>query len=363
MPADGAAPAPTGEAAVAEGTGGEAPPSEPTATLPAGEAAVATVASAIVPTPAPAASLPSTPAIEATPTTTAPEPDPAPAPAQSATEPIAEDQAPIVSMPPVEVPIEGEGASSTPTPVPVKSESTAEAPTSPTPLPTRSREVHAEAPTASAAAPTGQKRNDVPTETAAQGSSDERPPAGQERSPEAPTPRAPVVTAPTVATPAQPSAPSSPTANGAFSSPAPTAPAPAPSAALEATLRMAGANGFTRARVTLRPAELGGVEVFLREGSAGLTATVVADTPHAAQLLQSSANELQRRLAAQGLELSSLQISVGGESAGAAHGGRDQQGGPGTPGGARDGATEALATAEETQTIDLGGGVLVDVLA
>ena len=52
-----------------------------------------------------------------------------------------------------------------------------------------------------------------------------------------------------------------------------------------ATLRMAGENGFTRARVTLRPAELGGVEVFLREGSAGLTATVVAETPHAAQLL------------------------------------------------------------------------------
>jgi flagellar hook-length control protein FliK len=127
---------------------------------------------------------------------------------------------------------------------------------------------------------------------------------------------------------------------------------------------MAGANGFTRARVTLRPAELGGVEVFLREGSAGLTATVVADTPHAAQLLQSSATELQRRLAAQGLELSSLQISVGGESAGAAHGGRDGQGAAGASGtGARSASTEPAAEAEKTQTIDLGGGVLVDVLA
>lgn len=125
---------------------------------------------------------------------------------------------------------------------------------------------------------------------------------------------------------------------------------------------MAGEGGFTRARVTLRPAQLGGIEVFLRQGSAGLTATVVAETPQAAQMLESSATELQRRLAAQGLELSSLQISVGGESAGAAHGGRDGQGAAqGSEDGAR-GAAEAAAT-EQTQTIDLGGGVLVDVLA
>jgi flagellar hook-length control protein FliK len=124
---------------------------------------------------------------------------------------------------------------------------------------------------------------------------------------------------------------------------------------------MAGENGFTRARVTLRPAELGGVEVFLREGSAGLTATVVAETPHAAQLLENSATELQRRLAAQGLELTSLQISVGGESAGAAHGGR--QGGETTPAGTNRGSAEPVAPTEKTQTIDLGGGVLVDVLA
>jgi flagellar hook-length control protein FliK len=104
--------------------------------------------------------------------------------------------------------------------------------------------------------------------------------------------------------------------------------------------------------------------VFLREGSAGLTATVVADTPHAAQLLQSSATELQRRLAAQGLELSSLQISVGGESAGAAHGGSDRSGAAAQAGGeARGASNEPAATAEKTQTIDLGGGVLVDVLA
>jgi flagellar hook-length control protein FliK len=159
-----------------------------------------------------------------------------------------------------------------------------------------------------------------------------------------------------------PTTPTASSASVAFTSPA-TAP-PTPSAALEATLRMAGENGFTRARVTLRPAQLGGVEVFLRQGSGGLTATVVAETPQAAQMLESSATELQRRLAAQGLELSSLQISVGGESAGAAHGGRDQGGTASTAGGARGASAEAVeAGTEKTQTIDLGGGVLVDVLA
>ncbi|HKR90388.1 MAG TPA: flagellar hook-length control protein FliK, partial [Phenylobacterium sp.] len=155
--------------------------------------------------------------------------------------------------------------------------------------------------------------------------------------------------------------PSSAAANVAFSSPLPAAPKPAN--ALEATLRMASETGFTRARVTLRPAELGGIEVFLREGSAGLTATVVAETPHAAHLLQSSAAELQRRLAAQGLELTSLQISVGGDSAGAANGGREGE--AAAPTGTRRGdtAAEPAAAAEKARTIDLGGGVLVDVLA
>jgi flagellar hook-length control protein FliK len=216
-----------------------------------------------------------------------------------------------------------------------------------------------------------------------EGAGDRQPAPDDGRSPEAQAQaQAPARPAPTLPTgapsvsaatsPTTPAAlapaPASPAASVAFTSPAPsptdpspTAPAPTPSAALEATLRMAGERGITRARVTLRPAELGGVEVFLREGSAGLSATVVAETPHAARMLEASATDLQRRLAAQGLELGSLQVSVGGESTGAAHGGRDQQG-AGTPSGGARGA-EAEATAEQTQTIDLGGGVLVDVLA
>jgi flagellar hook-length control protein FliK len=128
---------------------------------------------------------------------------------------------------------------------------------------------------------------------------------------------------------------------------------------------MAGENGYTRARVTLHPEELGGVEVMLRGSSSGLTATVVAENPHAAHLLQQSADELQRRLADQGLELASLQISVGGEAANGAPNGRDGAGasaGHGTPGTADD-STDAPAAPEQIKTIDLGGGVLVDVLA
>jgi len=387
-PAEGAAQAPTGEAPTGESASAEATPSEPTATLPAGEVAVATIAS-VTPGPAPALSVPSTPTTEATPRTAT---EIAPTPAQKATEPIAEDPTPIVSTPQAEVPVDGGEASSTPTPAPAKTESTVEAPTSPAPMPTGSialpdsvEPVVADPETAIKAAPkSGSAEMAAPSASKADGPaigsggreaaggggststeggdarSDAGIGAGRRAVADAATPRPTVPSGvPALAAPAQPSAP---VANVVFSSP--TAPAPSPTAALEATLRMAGERGFTRARVTLRPAELGGVEVFLREGSAGLTATVVAETPHAAHLLQSSATELQRRLAAQGLELSSLQISVGGESAGAAHGGRDDQGAAQASGtGGRGAAAEPSATAEKTQTIDLGGGVLVDVLA
>src|SRR6201999_3290519 len=114
-----------------------------------------------------------------------------------------------------------------------------------------------------------------------------------------------------------PTVPSTPVAGTAY----PPATAPTPAAALEATLRMATEAGFNRARLTLHPEELGSVEVLLRDAGTGLTAPVLADAPHAAHLLEGSAAELQRRLAEGGLELTSLQISVGGESAGGARNG------------------------------------------
>lgn len=377
-PAEGTATtAPTSEAPTAEGTAGEATtpegasgestPGEPTVTAPTGEAAVAMVASTALPVPTGAAPVSSATTTEPAPTTAHAV---ASAPAQSASEPTV--AVPVPTVPQAEAPpVEGEEKQGTVTPSSATPEDKTEAPTARAPVTTGSialpesvKPIMADSePSISAApsapAPTGEKTDASPTETGAQRSGDEQTSRGQERAPEAPLPRTTAVGAPSFAT-AQPAASASPLANADVTFSSPAAPAPAPTAALEATLRMAGQAGFTRARVTLRPAELGGVEVFLREGSAGLSATVVADTPHAAQLLQSSATELQRRLAAQGLELSSLQISVGGESAGAAHGGSDRQA---STAGARGATAEAGASEEQTQTIDLGGGVLVDVLA
>jgi flagellar hook-length control protein FliK len=126
---------------------------------------------------------------------------------------------------------------------------------------------------------------------------------------------------------------------------------------------MAAENGFNRARITLRPAELGGVDVFLRDAGAGLAATVVADNPHAAHLLEGAAADLRRHLASSGIELTSLSISVGGEAADAERGGAE--GGEAAGGASRADGSDIAAPAapEPTKTIQLGGGVLIDVLA
>ena len=82
--------------------------------------------------------------------------------------------------------------------------------------------------------------------------------------------------------------------------------------------------------------------------------------------MQQSANELQRRLADQGLELASLQIlrSAANRPDAAPNGreGASAPAGRGAGGNADDG-TDAPAAPEQIKTIDLGGGVLVDVLA
>lgn len=146
---------------------------------------------------------------------------------------------------------------------------------------------------------------------------------------------------------------------------APPAPAPAPAAAVEAVVRLAARQGFSRARLTLKPAELGSVEVLLRTSAGGVTASVLADTPEAARQLQSAAADLRHQLAGQGLELQALTISVAQDAPGGAEG-RPQwrQAAPATAiaaGG--DGPGVAEAQPQPIRTIELGGGVLVDVLA
>ena len=114
----------------------------------------------------------------------------------------------------------------------------------------------------------------------------------------------------------------------------------------------------------LAPEQLGGIEVHLRHSAAGLSARLVADAPEAAHLLAQAAGELRRSFEAQGLTLVRIDVATSGDErtgtgAGAAgHERRD---------GRRPSSEPALGGPADTpvidQTIALGNGALVDVLA
>jgi flagellar hook-length control protein FliK len=137
-----------------------------------------------------------------------------------------------------------------------------------------------------------------------------------------------------------------------------------PATAVEATIRLAHAQGFSRARLSLKPAELGGVEIVLHRSGEGFAAALVADTPEAARLLEAGGEDLRRRLAAHGVELGAFSVSVAADDAAPG-----REGAPGSPSaGAGTTSRTSPATGDgagttTAQTIDLGGGVLVDVLA
>jgi flagellar hook-length control protein FliK len=129
------------------------------------------------------------------------------------------------------------------------------------------------------------------------------------------------------------------------------------------TISTASAAGVSRARIALRPAELGGIEIMLSHGPAGITATVTADSPAAAHALQRAADDLQRSLADQGLNLVRLDIDVAGDRA-SGRGREDHDRGPQHGRGASapgHGAGDPDPIAE--RTLELANGVLVDVLA
>ena len=134
---------------------------------------------------------------------------------------------------------------------------------------------------------------------------------------------------------------------------------------LRLTISAANAQGVSRARIALRPAELGGIEIMLAHGPGGLSAIVTAESAQAAHALQKAADELQRTLAEQGLSLARLEIKVAGEGA-AAHG-REDHGPAADDHGA--GRREAAIDQESdddpnaARTLELPNGVLVDVLA
>jgi flagellar hook-length control protein FliK len=73
--------------------------------------------------------------------------------------------------------------------------------------------------------------------------------------------------------------------------------------AAQTAIKISSQNGDTSARITLHPNELGSVDIHLRYGSDGITATVRADSPQAAQVLHQAAPDLKRSLEAQGMSL------------------------------------------------------------
>jgi Flagellar hook-length control protein FliK len=150
---------------------------------------------------------------------------------------------------------------------------------------------------------------------------------------------------------------------------APAAPAPRlpvhPDHA-RALLHIANHRGQAQARLTLHPAELGGVEVRLRVTTHGLVASITADRAESAQVLQQAGADLKRALEAQGVEVAGLDFGVAGDEARQRAHGRDAD-----PTSGR-GANRA-ADDEELSPIDpdhptttaptIALGALVDVLA
>ena len=141
--------------------------------------------------------------------------------------------------------------------------------------------------------------------------------------------------------------------------------------AVENVIRLGSQRGVTHARLSLRPADLGGVEIRLQQTAAGLTASVVAEGAEAAQALQHAGSDLRRQLESHGIQLQSLDISYSGDDPRDARS-AEAQSGDGEP---RPDAGDSSSTATDggeptpteeigaTATLELPDGVLVDVLA
>jgi flagellar hook-length control protein FliK len=125
--------------------------------------------------------------------------------------------------------------------------------------------------------------------------------------------QAPVDTAAPTPPPAQPAAP----AQAFAPAHAPTLPVRADH--VGAMLRLLEHRGQVQAQLTLHPAELGGVEVRLRQTAHGLMATVTADRADAAHVLQQAGADLRRALEAQGVQVAGLDIGMAGENQDAAN--------------------------------------------
>ena len=78
--------------------------------------------------------------------------------------------------------------------------------------------------------------------------------------------------------------------------------------AAQTAITVTSQNGGGSARIVLHPEELGTVQIHLRYSSDGVTATIRADSPQAAQVLHQAAPDLRRALEGQGLSLLDLDV-------------------------------------------------------
>jgi flagellar hook-length control protein FliK len=135
-----------------------------------------------------------------------------------------------------------------------------------------------------------------------------------------------------------------------------------------AVIHLAQQHGVTHARINLKPAELGGIEVRLHSTPQGVAAHLVADSPEAAKALSQASDDLRRQLEARDVNLLSLDVSTSngddGRQAGfGADAGRDgSANGTPTRGYGLAGDEQPSEAPAET-TLVLPDGVLVDVLA
>lgn len=142
--------------------------------------------------------------------------------------------------------------------------------------------------------------------------------------------------------------------------------------AVVSLMHVASERGISQARISVRPEELGGVEIHLQTTPAGLVAQVIADSPEAARLLTQAADELRRSLARQDVILLSLDVSTSSErqpdfaAAGGSTGREadEQRSGSSNRANASGDADGALpADLVTTTVIELPDGLQVDVLA
>jgi flagellar hook-length control protein FliK len=229
-----------------------------------------------------------------------------------------------------------------------------------------------------AAAPTEPKPAQQPADPAPNQNPKQDTPAGAPAPAPAAAPEAPA--APQSAISNQQSAPPPAAAAG---QPAPPSPAPAtpstpaapavPGARLEQAvetvhqvIRISQSNGITQARVQLHPEELGSIDIHLRSTPDGVVARVVADASQAAAVLRDGGDELRRQLANQGINLTHFDVgTAGGEQREAAfgNGGSQQRGNRSANPEVVDAGASSADDTDETTTVALPNGVLVDVLA